>query len=62
MATEFILLDGIIDPETRHRIQNNINYLIYGVEGPLIMPMFIAGYIYVYKKQALYHSQLLKKY
>lgn len=36
--------------------------MVYGVEGLIIQPALIAGYIYVYKKQAQYHKQLLKKY
>jgi hypothetical protein len=29
-----------------------INYVIYSVEGILIQPLLIAGYVFVYRKQA----------
>jgi hypothetical protein len=43
-------------------LEDIINYVIYAVEGIIIQPMLIAGYIYVYKKQAEYNRALLGKY
>ncbi len=39
-----------ISPQEKKQYDNIINYAIYGVEGLLIQPMLIAGYIFVYKK------------
>ena len=39
-----------------------INYVIYSVEGILIQPLLIAGYVFVYRKQAKYNKALIEKY
>jgi hypothetical protein len=41
------------------REEDITNYTIYSVEGILIQPLLIAGYMFVYRKQSAYNNALI---